>query len=1756
MLQSFLNCFRKQRKFSMDRDYGKDILSSVQDILPFSFQKHYYNKQNMNKIGSHKELVAGTDLIRLSQEQGIFSPNPSQTNIRLNFLENIDEQFLKNENPYYCQFSLDYFGLNNKFRQCCIFINESRVYQYTVYIFTSFCIIILIIKPYNNEESGFGISLDDDQISDIIITADIIFTSHQLISIISYGLWSCKYGYYRNPIAFINGIALFFAIFLRQSYFYTLRILYLLEFFVHYKILRIVRKFCLTLEHSFISIVYITIIICFFFYVFAVVGLQIWTGILGNYCINQNDEVDYYPTRLCGFGRSCSVGYECKQGYYEQPFIQYSHNFTKFDYIQESMASLFIVHFIEGWVEIEQNLADSFNKYVSTGYLWTYIFISSFFLQNLIVAILLKYSQQDMHLDEPIQPLLLFSSHTKISLSNQKRKTVFQSPNYLSKSKQRVMMMLMNSTKRNNDQRRIRTIIKSILSSTITRYFYSLLFLANLVVLSLNDESAYKNNLEGTLAKVNIIFLVIYLIEDIARIYIWKQKESKIILILEFICDFICLIVQLNQLEYPFILNAIKGIRLLWVFNQQTSWSNYRVLLSALWKSFNNIPIMILILLVYGLVIGLMGRNFFAGKLRFNEQGLYDLNGSYIPRANFDTMRETITSLFIIICSDQWQTIFYTTLETGSWIPYIFFICVQFICKFFILPSLLTLMLDNYEDAKNEADISKAKAAKVISTMQNKSRIVPTKETSLLQVNNLQNEKKRFFGRLSKVSDDSEKEEDNSKPQPGLKRSQSRYYQVQTFRSTDDSQIIMPISFSLSNLKQFFLNSSLFILHNKSNLRKRLHYITQQKYYDWGMSTIILVNLILLGYDKPLRQDNINIDILNYIFTGIFILDSLLKILAQGFYWNKLEPQKSFIKNNNNQLDFLILIISSLDDLNIYNNQYLKAFRALRTLRILITLRRGSQNEQLNLISRSLLQTISLLSSMIFVTGISLWILSIICMTIWKGKLYFCSQVSLKEFEEIITQEDCINKGGQWINNITNYDTIQDSLLCLFRLIIGEGWTQQMFSVSDITDRGLNPKINSSSQYQLFFYVLIFSLNIVLLNLITGLIINNYRTIKENIANFQSLNEFQRQWIQMMQIMQKKKLINLIPKPQNKYRLICYHLTSNQYFEAIILILLMINLIFCSSYSGNQNTTTQEALYGMNIFFIVIFHIELFIKLLAYWVHFFRDILNKFDLIVLIITDILLIMKDNFELPRLYTIPFIIRSLRIIRANKLFKFNKQLRVLIDVIQDLIPTLLSVIVFIAITIIIYSLIGVQAFSTIWSTSSDPQYPYTMEENQRTKSFSNFLDGILILIDISTGQYWSLYMADYTIDTQGCHAQTPDQFELEGARGCSTIFAYFFFISYLVLIRIIMTSLFLAMIIESYQECQLENTAAINPYQLEDFLIKWSDYDPQGTGWITPEDFAFLMFEINPPLGFKDENSQYYEFAAKNQKQKSHIYNHKKKMRLFKTEIFQKLSDYQVQIYQNQMVHFKDICIQLAYNAIKKKNDLNGIEQIEDKTILRQIRKSWESRYPDLIGKKAQQFAIDIFAINSITDILRGVIERRKIKKRIKNMQKEKNLKQLEINENAYRANQTFIERYKGRRKSQIRKRVYPFIQTNSFKKNKSNVDGEITIHQPKRSEYQNQQQQQQNNEDKSQLRNLNFYIDPNEMCNGFPMKVICETQKIDFPAIKSDKSLGTLYLSQSEKQVKKQGGYISEKCSDEENQQDSIIQNFKKNDMFE
>ena len=102
------------------------------------------------------------------------------------------------------------------------------------------------------------------------------------------------------------------------------------------------------------------------------------------------------------------------------------------------------------------------------------------------------------------------------------------------------------------------------------------------------------------------------------------------------------------------------------------------------------------------------------------------------------------------------------------------------------------------------------------------------------------------------------------------------------------------------------------------------------------------------------------------------------------------------------------------------------------------------------------------------------------------------------------------------------------------------------------------------------------------------------------------------------------------------------------------------------------------------------------------------------------------------------------------------------------------------------------------------------------------------------------------------------------QANGILGCGTRLAYPYFISYVCIVTLILTNLFLAVVVGGYMESKKENEAVISPAQIDEFLDKWAEYDPQGTGLISPEQFAFLIHDLPQPLGLKDNASVRYEY----------------------------------------------------------------------------------------------------------------------------------------------------------------------------------------------------------------------------------------------------------------------------------------------------
>lgn len=74
---------------------------------------------------------------------------------------------------------------------------------------------------------------------------------------------------------------------------------------------------------------------------------------------------------------------------------------------------------------------------------------------------------------------------------------------------------------------------------------------------------------------------------------------------------------------------------------------------------------------------------------------------------------------------------------------------------------------------------------------------------------------------------------------------------------------------------------------------------------------VIVLNTILLILDNPLEDPEGTVSkVLSYfdiIFTVIFTIEAIMKIVAMGFFWNSFPGLDGYIMNGWNILDFLIV---------------------------------------------------------------------------------------------------------------------------------------------------------------------------------------------------------------------------------------------------------------------------------------------------------------------------------------------------------------------------------------------------------------------------------------------------------------------------------------------------------------------------------------------------------------------------------------------------------------------------------------------------------------------------------------------------------------------------------------------------------------------------------------------------------------------------------------------------------------------------------
>lgn len=275
----------------------------------------------------------------------------------------------------------------------------------------------------------------------------------------------------------------------------------------------------------------------------------------------------------------------------------------------------------------------------------------------------------------------------------------------------------------------------------------------------------------------------------------------------------------------------------------------------------------------------------------------------------------------------------------------------------------------------------------------------------------------------------------------------------------------------------------------------------------------------------------------------------------------------------------------------------------------------------------------------------------------------------------------------------------------------------------------------------------------------------------------------------------------------------------------------------------------------MNYIFFAVIILENILKLYAFGKDYFTESRwNIFDLFIIFIT-FFSIYSAKSELLDSYGLSMSsIQSFRIFRTFKLFNQYKGLKTVMSTLEASLSSLAQIGGLIILVLFVYSIIGMNAFSYV-----KMQNNISVDAN-----FQSFKIASMTLLRISTGEGWAELMSDFARHQSPnfvcIDLQTYDDYLKYGLQGCGTYWSYLFFFSFEILFIMIVLNLFIAVILQSFEEYTHRSNFVVN----DEILIKiknlWKLFDPKATTLISMKHYERFINILPKPLGIKRENKE--------------------------------------------------------------------------------------------------------------------------------------------------------------------------------------------------------------------------------------------------------------------------------------------------------
>nr|XP_013801649.1 PREDICTED: voltage-dependent T-type calcium channel subunit alpha-1H [Apteryx mantelli mantelli] len=247
----------------------------------------------------------------------------------------------------------------------------------------------------------------------------------------------------------------------------------------------------------------------------------------------------------------------------------------------------------------------------------------------------------------------------------------------------------------------------------------------------------------------------------------------------------------------------------------------------------------------------------------------------------------------------------------------------------------------------------------------------------------------------------------------------------------------------------------------------KLKRIVDSKYFNRGIMIAILINTLSMGIEYHEQPDELTnaLEISNIVFTSMFALEMLLKLLAFGLF--------GYIKNPYNIFDGIIVVISVWEIIG-QSDGGLSVLRTFRLLRVLKLVRfMPALRRQLVV----LMKTMDNVATFCMLLMLFIFIFSIL------GMHLFGCKFSLK------------TDTGDTVPDRKNFDSLLWAIVTVFQILTQEDWNVVLY----------NGMASTSSWAALYFVALMTFGNYVLFNLLVAILVEGFQA--EGDANRSDTDE-------------------------------------------------------------------------------------------------------------------------------------------------------------------------------------------------------------------------------------------------------------------------------------------------------------------------------------------------------------------------------------------------------------------------------------------------------------------------------------------------------------------------------------------------------------------------------------------------------------------------------------------------------------------------